>query len=61
MEEFFRSASSVMTVVSLATFMGILAWTFSSRRTRDFEVAANMPLDEDKTGSAGTAMENEHG
>ncbi|WP_305825495.1 cbb3-type cytochrome oxidase subunit 3 [Massilia brevitalea] len=45
----FDSASSVMTVVSFATFMGILLWTFLLHRSRDFDAAAALPfLDEEK-------------
>jgi len=45
----FDSASSVMTVVSFATFMGILLWTFLLHRSRDFDVAAALPfMDEEK-------------
>ena len=45
----FDSASSVMTVVSFTTFMGILLWTFLLHRSRDFDEAAALPfLDEEK-------------
>jgi len=37
-------ASSVMTVVSFVTFLGILAWTFILRRSADFDVAARTPF-----------------
>jgi len=48
-ERLFDSASSVMTVVSFATFMGILLWTFLLHRSRDFDEAAALPfLDEEK-------------
>lgn len=40
----FDSASSVMTVVSFATFMGILLWTFLLHRSRDFDEAAALPF-----------------
>ena len=42
-ENLFDSASSVMTVVSFTTFVGILWWTFR-RSNRDFDVAANLPF-----------------
>ena len=46
-ENLFDSASSVMTVVSLITFIGILWWTFISRRSSDFDAAARLPFADD--------------
>ncbi|WLI90862.1 CcoQ/FixQ family Cbb3-type cytochrome c oxidase assembly chaperone [Massilia sp. R2A-15] len=43
-ERIFDSASSVMTVVSFATFVGILLWTFAARRGADFDKAAALPF-----------------
>ena len=43
-ENLFDSASSVMTVVSFTTFVGILWWTFS-RSNSDFDAAARLPFD----------------
>ena len=40
----FHHASSIMTVVSLVTFLGIVAWAYSKRRTEDFAEAANLPF-----------------
>ena len=40
----FTDASSVMTVVSLLTFLGILWWTFGIKRSADFDVAARLPF-----------------
>ena len=42
----FDDASRVMTVVSFATFIGILAWT-CLRRERDFAQAAALPFADD--------------
>ena len=36
--------SSAMTVVSFATFLGIVAWAYSKRRRAAFEAAANAPF-----------------
>ncbi|OBV39608.1 cbb3-type cytochrome oxidase subunit 3 [Janthinobacterium psychrotolerans] len=58
-ENLFDSASSVMTVVSFTTFVGILWWTFS-RSNKDFDAAANLPFaDEalDYPADAGVAKE----
>jgi cytochrome c oxidase cbb3-type subunit 4 len=46
-ENLFDSASSVMTVVSFITFVGILWWTFISRRSSDFDAAAQLPFADD--------------
>ena len=43
----FNSASSVMTVISLVTFLGILWWTFGIKRSRDFDAAAHLPFDDE--------------
>lgn len=40
----FDRASSVMTVLSFATFIGILLWTFLLRRGADFDDAAALPF-----------------
>ena len=41
-------ASSIMTLLSFITFIGILAWTFVLRRADDFAEAAALPFaDED--------------
>jgi cytochrome c oxidase cbb3-type subunit 4 len=42
----FDDASRVMTVVSFATFSGILAWTFL-RKEKDFAQAASLPFADD--------------
>ena len=46
-EHLFEDASRVMTVVSFATFAGILAWTFLFNRERDFASAAALPFEDD--------------
>lgn len=48
-EHLFEDASRVMTVVSFATFCGILAWTFLLNRERDFASVAALPF-ADKDG-----------
>jgi len=53
-ENLFDSASSVMTVVSFITFIGILWWTFVSRRSSDFDAAARLPFaDDDASATSG--------
>lgn len=46
LEQFFNDASSIMTVVSLATFIGILFWVYGLKSKRDYERDANMLFDE---------------
>jgi cytochrome c oxidase cbb3-type subunit 4 len=46
-ETIFTDASSVMTVVSLITFVGILWWTFGIKRSSDFDIAAQLPFADD--------------
>ena len=38
---------SMMTVTAFATFVGIVAWAWSSRKRNDFEVAARSVLEDD--------------
>lgn len=47
----FNDASSVMTVISFVTFIGILWWTFSKRRSADFDQAAMLPFADDTDGT----------
>jgi cytochrome c oxidase cbb3-type subunit 4 len=42
----FDNASRIMTVVSFATFTGILAWTYL-RKEKDFAQAAGLPFADD--------------
>lgn len=43
-EQLFDSASSVMTVLSFATFLGILAWAWILHGAADFDAAAALPF-----------------
>jgi cytochrome c oxidase cbb3-type subunit 4 len=38
---------AAVTVVSFAVFLGIVAWSWSKRRTHDFDEAANLPFEQD--------------
>lgn len=38
---------SIVTVVSLVTFVGIVAWAWSRRNKADFDEAARLPFTED--------------
>jgi len=41
-----NSLRSVVTVVSLVTFIGIVWWSWSTRRSTDFAEAANLPFEQ---------------
>ena len=38
---------SIVTVVSLVLFVGIVAWAWSKRRKADFDEAARLPFEQD--------------
>ncbi|MDR2127921.1 MAG: cbb3-type cytochrome c oxidase subunit 3 [Burkholderiaceae bacterium] len=38
---------SLVTVVSLAVFIGIVVWAWSRRNQKQFEEAANLPFEQD--------------
>lgn len=59
-EHVFDSASSVMTVISFVTFVGILLWTFALKRRADFDAAAALPF-ADADADRLDAGENQHG
>jgi cytochrome c oxidase cbb3-type subunit 4 len=48
----FDNASRIMTVVSFATFAGILAWTYL-RKEKDFAQAAALPFADDANDFVG--------
>jgi cytochrome c oxidase cbb3-type subunit IV len=45
----YSTFSSVMTVVMLVVFLGIVAWAYSGKRRAQFEEAARVPFDDDAT------------
>lgn len=44
----YSDLSSVMTVVMLVVFIGIVVWAWSGKRRKDFEAAARVPLEDDE-------------
>ena len=40
-------ARSVITLLCMLTFLGIIAWAYSARRKNDFEEAAMLPFADD--------------
>jgi cytochrome c oxidase cbb3-type subunit 4 len=50
LQQIFDNASSVMTVISFTTFLGIVGWTYVLRKGSDFDKAAGLPFaDENET------------
>jgi cytochrome c oxidase cbb3-type subunit 4 len=47
MEFDINSLRSIVTVVSLVTFIGIIAWAYSRKNAADFHKAANLPFEQD--------------
>ena len=43
-----NDARVLMTLVALATFMGIVVWAYSDRRKQNFDKAARMVLDDEE-------------
>jgi cytochrome c oxidase cbb3-type subunit 4 len=46
-ENFILDARVVMTVVCMLVFVGIILWSYSASRKKDFEDAARLPFDDD--------------
>ena len=40
--------SGIMTALLMVIFLGIVIWAYSSRRKRDFEEAARLPLEDEE-------------
>ncbi len=57
----FDNLSSVMTVLSFLTFMGILWWTFIRHRSTDFAQAAALPFADDEADQIARDKGGRHG
>ena len=53
LDTIFDHASSIMTVISFTTFLGIMLWTFVLNKRADFDQAASLPF-------ADEAVEDDH-
>jgi cytochrome c oxidase cbb3-type subunit 4 len=49
LQHIFDNASSVMTVVSFVTFLGIVGWTYVLRTRSDFDTAARLPFADEES------------
>jgi cytochrome c oxidase cbb3-type subunit 4 len=47
MEIDINTLRSIATVTSFITFIGIVWWAYSRRRSNDFSEAANLPFEQD--------------
>lgn len=47
MEIDINTLRSIATVASFITFIGIVWWAYSRRRSNDFSEAANLPFEQD--------------
>jgi len=45
----------VFTILMLLLFVAICFWTFSAKRTKDFEEASQLPLEDDDKPTVGRA------
>jgi len=53
---------SVLTIVVMVVFIGIVLWAWSSKRAKAFDEAANLPFTEDKPVTREKiTKENTHG
>jgi cytochrome c oxidase cbb3-type subunit 4 len=53
-------ARSIVTMICLLTFIGIVIWTCSARRKSDFDEAAMLPFADEETMNA-EKQEQHHG
>jgi cytochrome c oxidase cbb3-type subunit 4 len=57
----YSDMSSVMTVVMMAVFIGIVLWAWSGKRREDFDAAARVPLDDDEPVAAASTRRHQAG
>ena len=60
-EKIFLDISSLLTLISFLTFIGIIWWAFSERRTEAFDEAANLPFADEEIEFDVNATETLHG
>ena len=49
----------VWTLLLMTSFIGVVYWAWSSRRRKDFDEAANLPLEDDTRGPKSTPENGE--
>lgn len=62
-DAFFSDVHSLLTVISLVTFIGIVVWAWSARRARSFREAEMLPFADDAQheGTVDNKVEKRHG
>ena len=50
LQQVFDEASSIMTLISFLTFLGILLWTFALKGRSDFDKQAALPFADMRVG-----------
>ncbi len=51
---------SIWTVIAFVIFIGIVIWAWSGRRKEDFDEAARMAMDEDKSDQPSEKKSSKH-
>jgi cytochrome c oxidase cbb3-type subunit IV len=60
-EQLFTDARILVTVVSFLTFIGIILWAYSGRRSTAFAAAANLPFADEIDTQSMQGGEKQHG
>jgi len=53
----FGTVSGVLTLILMLLFIGIVVWAYSSRRKKDFDEAARLPLDAERNDTSESQRE----
>ena len=61
LQQIFDQASSIMTLISFLTFLGILLWTFALKRNADFASQAALPFADEHMDYVDEQMEADRG
>lgn len=51
----------IATILAMAAFIGVCVWTFSSKRKKDFDEAANLPFADDAKNEKSLKHNQGHG
>lgn len=60
MTSFLTDARSIVTLICMLTFIGIVVWAYSARRQSDFDEAAMLPFADDEPTNS-KEQERHHG
>jgi cytochrome c oxidase cbb3-type subunit 4 len=59
--ELMSDARTALTVLCLATFLGIVFWTFSGKRSASFSAAEQLPFADEGMGGPAPTLEKKNG